>query len=54
MTVSDKRKAQLVEAQRKLRDRRRAAGWVKIWIPPSVVESKLYKQLMALIENYKG
>lgn len=42
------------QLQKELRDRRRDAGWVKIWIPSEIKKSALWKQLMALIESYKG
>lgn len=38
MTNTDKRKAQLREAQTKLRAKKTSKGWKRIWIPPELIE----------------
>lgn len=50
--TTEKRKAQLREAQARLRADRVSNGWKCMWIPPSILEK--VKQLLLEIENYKG
>ena len=50
--TTDKRKAQLREAQKNLRDNRAEDGWKRLWIHPSILDR--VKKLIEELESYKG
>lgn len=50
--TTEKRKAQLREAQKNLRDNRVKGGWKLLWIHPSILDR--VKKLIEELESYKG